>query len=47
MQALRKHLERFLHTYLLIELWKGLGVTGRRLFSPKLTVQYPEERIPK
>jgi NADH-quinone oxidoreductase subunit I len=47
MQSLKKHLERFLHTYLLIELWKGLGVTGRRLFSPKFTVQYPEEKIPK
>ena len=30
----------------LIELFKGLGVTGRYLFARKFTVQYPEERAP-
>ena len=30
----------------LIELFKGLGVTGRYLFARKFTVQYPEEKAP-
>ena len=39
-------LKRFLNTFLLIELVKGLMVTGRHLFSRKITIQYPEERTP-
>ena len=34
-------------TFLLWELLKGLGVTGRALFTRKITVQYPEEKTPK
>jgi NADH-quinone oxidoreductase subunit I len=34
-------------TFSLQELRKGLGVTGRRLFSRKITVMYPEEKTPK
>jgi NADH-quinone oxidoreductase subunit I len=30
----------------LIELWKGLFVTGKHLFQRKITVQYPEEKTP-
>jgi NADH-quinone oxidoreductase subunit I len=30
----------------LIELWKGLAVTGKHLFQRKITVQYPEEKTP-
>jgi NADH-quinone oxidoreductase subunit I len=30
----------------LIELFKGLSVTGRYLFARKFTVQYPEEKAP-
>jgi NADH-quinone oxidoreductase subunit I len=30
----------------LIELWKGLSVTGKHLFQRKITVQYPEEKTP-
>jgi NADH-quinone oxidoreductase subunit I len=36
----------FLKTFLLIELLKGLAVTGRHLFSRKITVQFPEEKTP-
>ena len=36
----------YLSSLLLIELFKGLGVTGRYLFVRKITVQYPEERAP-
>ena len=36
----------YLRSLLLIELFQGLGVTGRYLFRKKITVQYPEERAP-
>lgn len=39
--------QNFFKTFLLWELVKGLGVTGRHLFKPKVTVQYPEEKTPK
>jgi NADH-quinone oxidoreductase subunit I len=38
---------RYLKSLLLLELLRGLGVTGRRLFTPKITVQYPEEKTPQ
>ena len=38
---------RYLKSLMLIELIKGLGVTGRYLTKPKYTVHYPEESIPK
>jgi len=40
-------LKRFLNTFLLFELVKGLMVTGRHLFSRKITVQFPEEKTPQ
>ncbi|OGA53575.1 MAG: NADH-quinone oxidoreductase subunit I [Betaproteobacteria bacterium RIFCSPLOWO2_12_FULL_62_13] len=40
-------IRQFLHTFLLVELIQGLMVTGRHLFSRKVTVQYPEERTPQ
>ena len=39
-------LKRFLNTFLLFELVKGLMVTGRHLFARKITIQYPEEYTP-
>jgi len=41
-----KTLKRYLNTFLLFELVKGLMVTGRHLFARKITIQYPEERTP-
>jgi len=38
---------KFLKSLFLIELFKGLGLTGRRMFSRKITVQYPEEKTPQ
>ncbi|MGB5439098.1 MAG: NADH-quinone oxidoreductase subunit NuoI [Gammaproteobacteria bacterium] len=38
---------RFLKSLFLLELLKGLGLTGRRMFSRKITVQYPEEKTPQ
>ena len=37
----------FLNSLLLKELFKGMSVTGRYLFAPKITVQYPEEKTPQ
>jgi NADH-quinone oxidoreductase subunit I len=39
-------LNAFFKSLLLIELLKGMAVTGRYLFARKITVQYPEERTP-
>ncbi len=41
-----KAFKRYLNTFLLYELLKGLAVTGRHLFARKFTIQYPEERTP-
>lgn len=39
-------MKRFLKTFFLIELLKGMLVTLRVFFTPKVTVQYPEEKTP-
>ena len=40
-------IREFFNTFLLLELLKGMAVTGRHLFSRKITVQYPEEHTPQ
>ncbi len=40
-------IKRFFDTFLLLELLKGLKLTGRHLFSRKITLQYPEESAPR
>jgi NADH-quinone oxidoreductase subunit I len=42
-----KALTQFIKSLFLIELFKGLGLTGRYLFDKKITVQYPEEKTPQ
>jgi NADH-quinone oxidoreductase subunit I len=37
----------FFRTFLLWELMVGLSVTARELFTPKITVRYPEEKTPQ
>ncbi|SIN86442.1 NADH dehydrogenase subunit I [Sulfurivirga caldicuralii] len=39
-------LRHWIKTFGLIELFKGLAVTGKYLFKPKITVRYPEEKTP-
>ena len=34
-------------SFMLIELLKGMTITGRYLFSRKITVQFPEEKTPQ
>ncbi|MBS4096244.1 MAG: NADH-quinone oxidoreductase subunit NuoI [Sulfuricella sp.] len=36
----------FFSTFLLWELLKGMALTGRYMFAPKITIQFPEERTP-
>ena len=38
---------QFFNTWLLLELGKGLMLTGRHLFARKVTVHFPEEKTPK
>jgi|SRR5680860_141588 len=37
----------YFNSFTLRELFRGMRLTGRRLFSPKVTVQYPEEKTPQ
>lgn len=40
-------IKRYLGSLFLWELLKGLQLTGKHLFKPKVTVQYPEEKTPQ
>jgi NADH-quinone oxidoreductase subunit I len=40
-------LRHWFNVFLLTELVRGLAVTGRRLFSRKATIIYPEEKTPQ
>nr|CAA6829966.1 MAG: NADH-ubiquinone oxidoreductase chain I (EC [uncultured Thiotrichaceae bacterium] len=40
------NLKHYLKTFSLVELLKGMRVTGRYLFERKITVQYPEQKTP-
>jgi NADH-quinone oxidoreductase subunit I len=42
-----KKIKQFLSSLTLIELLKGMLLTGRYFFARKITVQYPEERTPQ
>ena len=42
-----KVIKNYLQSLFLWELMKGLHLTGRHLFSRKITVQYPEEKTPQ
>jgi len=39
-------LKDFFKSFLLLELFKGMALTGRYAFRPKVTLQYPEEKTP-
>src|SRR6476659_8449314 len=36
----------FFSSFFLIELWKGMRLTGKYFLSPTITVQFPEEKTP-
>ncbi len=39
-------LKRYVNSFLLVELVRGLALTGRHLFMRKITIQYPDEQTP-
>lgn len=39
-------LREYFNTWLLLELLRGMAITGRSMFQRKVTVQYPEEKTP-
>jgi NADH-quinone oxidoreductase subunit I len=41
-----RSLREIFHTWFLIELLRGMRLTGKALFRRKVTVQYPEEKTP-
>ncbi len=41
-----KWIQQFFKTFLLVELLKGMAVTGRHLFERKITIMYPEQHTP-
>ena len=42
-----QRLRDFLKTWFLLELLRGLALTGRHAFKRKVTVQFPEEKTPQ
>jgi len=38
--------KHYIQSFALLELFRGMMVTGRYLFARKVTVQYPEEKTP-
>ncbi|MFI4925861.1 MAG: NADH-quinone oxidoreductase subunit I, partial [Vicinamibacteria bacterium] len=42
-----QRLRDFLKTWFLLELLRGLALTGRHMFKRKVTVQFPEEKTPQ
>ena len=41
-----KKISQFLDRLMLKDILKGMSITGRYLFKPKITIQYPEEKTP-
>ena len=39
-------LKEFISSFMLVELFKGMVLTGKFMFRPKVTVQFPEEKTP-
>ncbi len=41
------NVKSYIKSFMLLELLKGMKVTGRYLFANKITIQYPEEKTPQ
>jgi len=41
-----RRIQQYLQSFLLVELLRGMMLTGRNLFARKITVRYPEEKTP-
>ena len=46
MTAFSFSIKDFLKSFMLVELLKGMALTGRYAFARKVTVQFPEEKTP-
>jgi NADH-quinone oxidoreductase subunit I len=46
MKKIWLNIRHYLHSFLLIDILKGLKLTGRYFFAKKITVQFPEELTP-
>ena len=46
MMAALSTIKDFVSSFMLLELLKGLKVTGRHFFKRKITIQFPEEKTP-
>ena len=42
-----KKLYSIIKSFFLVEILKGLSVTGKKLFKKSITVQYPDEKTPQ
>jgi NADH-quinone oxidoreductase subunit I len=40
-------IKNFFKTFMLVELLKGMSVTGRYMFARHITIEYPEEKTPQ
>jgi NADH-quinone oxidoreductase subunit I len=40
-------IKNFFKTFMLLELLKGMSVTGRYMFARHVTIEYPEEKTPQ
>ncbi|HMA30218.1 MAG TPA: NADH-quinone oxidoreductase subunit NuoI [Casimicrobiaceae bacterium] len=46
-RPLFQRIREFFGTWFLVELLKGMSLTGRYMFARKITVQFPEEKTPQ
>jgi NADH-quinone oxidoreductase subunit I len=46
MKSIYRYAKHYVKSFLLLELFSGLRVTGRYFFKKKITVQFPEEATP-
>lgn len=46
MKKIWLNIRHYLRSFLLIDILKGLGLTGKYFFKKKITIQYPEEKTP-
>ena len=42
-----RKIAHFFNSFLLVELLRGMMLTGRHLFARKITVLFPEEKTPQ
>lgn len=46
MKKVYSYIKHYLRSYLLVDLFRGLKLTGKYFFKRKITVQFPEEKTP-